>query len=56
MSDYEIWLEEVENAVYALLDADLDDFDDEDFEAMYEQGMDPDSVAQYLFEGEESEG
>ena len=50
---YDDWLEEVENSIWLFMGAKLSDFENIDFEDLFEQGYSPDDVANYLFEEEE---
>jgi hypothetical protein len=52
--DYDTWLEEVDNIAWIRLGAQLDEFEDTDFEDLYRRGVSPEDVVQQLYEeGEE---
>ena len=51
--DYDSWLSDVDNSLWALLGAALDEFDDVDFETLYNQNMEPEEVARYVYDEEE---
>lgn len=59
--DYATWEEEVENLSWIRLGAQLDEFEDVDFDDLYLQGRSPEEVVQYLYEedmyaGDEDDG
>ena len=52
--DYDTWLEEVDNIAWIRLGAQLDEFEDTDFEDLYRRVISPEDVVQQLYEeGEE---
>lgn len=52
---YDSWLEEVDNIAWIRLGAQLDEFEDTDFEDLYNQGRTPEEVVQQLYEEDDDD-
>jgi hypothetical protein len=51
--NYNDWLDALEEVAWVRLASRLDDFDDVDFENLYDQGYTPESAVEFLYEGED---
>ena len=53
--DYEQWLEELEEELWVRLGAQMDEFEDVDFEDFYERGYSYTQIAERLYEDDEDD-